>query len=303
MKKKMNMVAAAALSMLVWTHQAQAEILDYNHAFSYSELGAEIISYGEKTQVGAGELNLNQSVVNVVQRSGGYTPVSETTGFYVNTATTLDPRTARESWDISPYGVVQTNDRKVRWNELYMMASWLPSDDSGLHYVAGFGMATMAFSRSDFTLTTIGKTLANQEIGSIGEDSTHISANVGVKYDSTFIDPDEESRLQAGFSLGVPVYYRVENSKYSGTAWTEYFKGYDINADVGYGFQIFEKFMLSLHLDAQYKFRPQTSSENVTFKQPDPANLSQLLTYTGSGFIPEATIWNVRTTIGVEWSY
>ena len=272
----------------------QAKILDYNHAFSYSEIGAEIVSYGEETTVGGYPLNMEAVVVNVVQRSGGYTPVSEFGGFYVQTATTLDPLSAHEQWDIQPFGVIQENERKVRWNELNVSYSYI-FRDTGYHLIAGGSIATLSFIRSNFQRgantaafeNAVGSTLTVFP-GAISEDSTHFSAHIGFRYDSTFLDPDETDRLLWGVSAGIPVYYKVENSGFPGTTWIENFKGYDLSANVNYGIQLFEKFMLSMSAEGLYKSRPETHGEVVSG---------------GIGRIPKVTIWNVRLGVGVEWSY
>ena len=274
--------------------QAQAVILDYNHAFSYSEIGTETISYGETTTVAGYQLNLSQAVTNAVQRSGGYTPLSDELGFYIQSATTLDPLPAEESWNISPFGSVQTNQRKVRWNELSVLLSW-QFHETGYHAVTGMNISALSFTRSYFQRSTgtaafeaaTASTLS-LPTGSITEDSTNVSALIGFRYDSTFIDPDETTRLLGGIMLGTPVYYKVENSGFPGVRWVEYFQGYDVVANIGYGMQIHEKFLFSMHTEVIYKKRFETSGLAVAG---------------GTGRIPEVTIWNARVTAGVEWSY
>ena len=294
MQGVMKKFSGCCLCFWALCSSASAEILDYNHAFSYTEIGAEIISYGEKTTVSGYPLNMEAVVVNVAQRSGGYTPVSEFGGFYIQTATTLDPLSANEQWDIQPFGVVQENERKVRWNELNVLYSQL-FRDSGYHLVAGASIATLSFIRSAFT-KGVGATAFENAVGTplnifpgaISEDSTHVTANIGFRYDSTFLDPDETSRFLWGVSAGVPLYYKVENSNFPGTTWVEYFKGYDVAANISYGFQVYEKFMLSMSAEGLYKRRPETHGIAVSG---------------GVGRIPEVTIWNVRLAAGIEWSY
>jgi len=301
-----RLMSVGALSGLLFAPSVQAEILDYNHAFSYSEIGSETVSYGEKTLFVGEELNMNTAVTNIAQRSGGYTPISEFAGFYVQTSTTLDPLSTTEEWILPTYGVVQRDERKVRWNELNIMYSWLFAN-SGYHVVGGVNIATLSFIRSYFRagegtpalnayLATIypPDPVTGDPVeltfsdGAITEDSTHMVANVGFRYDSTFLDPDETTRLLWGVSVGVPMYYKVENSNFPGVTWTSNFEGYDITANVGYGFQIYEKFMLSMSSEFLYKFRPETEGIAVTG---------------GTGKIPDVTIGSLRLALGVEWSY
>ena len=291
---KLTRITGGLLLCVSGISTAYADILDYNHASSYSEIGAELVTYAESTTVGGYPLTMSATVTNMVQRSGGYTPVSEFGGFYIQTATTLDPLSAHEEWDISPFGIIQTNERKVRWNELNAYYSWL-FRDTGYQVVGGMGISTLSFIRSDFQRSTgtsafetsLGSTLSIFP-GAISEDSTHVVANVGFRYDSTFVDPDETTRFQWGISAGVPVYYKVENSNFPGTTWTENFQGYDVTGNVGYGFQLHEKFLMSMSAEVLYKLRPETSGKAVAG---------------GTGRIPEVTVSNVRLTAGLEWSY
>jgi len=294
MQGMMRQLGVGFLCVWALCSSAHAEVLDYNHAFSYSEIGSETVWYGEKTTVEGYPLEMGAWVTNVVQRSGGYTPVSEWDGFYIQTATTLDPLSAHEQWDIQPFGIVQENERKVRWNELNVMFSHL-FQDSGYHIVGGVGIATLSFIRSNFVKgsgapafeSAVGSPLTVFP-GAISEDSTHISSNVGLRYDSTFLDPNETTRFLWGISAGMPIMYKVENSGFPGVTWVEYFKGYNLAANISYGFQVFDKFMLSMSAEGLYKKRPETHGQAVSG---------------GIGRIPEVDIWNMRIAVGVEWSY
>ncbi|MDX8383497.1 MAG: hypothetical protein R8M45_05410, partial [Ghiorsea sp.] len=215
-------------------------------------------------------------------------------GFYVHSATTLDALPSQEQWNVGTFGSVQSNERKVHWNELNILVSWR-FQDSGYHMVAGASMSTLGFVRSGFKRddgtaafeASLGKTLAIPT-GAVTEDSTNIALNMGVRYDSTFVNPDESSRFLAGVLAGIPAYYKVENSNFPGARWVSSFQGYDLQANIGYGFKVFEEFMLSTHVEVLYKFRPQTDGVAVAG---------------GTGVIPDVTIWNFRTVLGLEWSY
>ncbi len=271
-----------------------ADGLPANHAFSYFEVGMENISYGETSTVRGYPLNMEAVVSNVVQRSGGYTPIGKDSGFYVQVATTLIPSAAHEQWNIQPFGVIQENERKVNWNELNVKYASLISG-TGHQLVAGVEVTTLSFTRFSFNRaadtaafeSATGSTLVTPS-GAIVEDSINLTANIGYRYDSTFVTPNETTRFLGGIHVGVPVYYRVENSSLPNTSWIEYFKGYDVSANAGYGIQIFENFMVSTSMELLYKFRPETHGKAVAG---------------GIGRIPEVTIWSARLSAGVTWVY
>jgi len=274
-------------------HSAYAD--DTNHSFSYFELGSETVTYGETTTVAGHKLDMSKSVTNPVQRSGGYTPIGEDDGFYIQVATTLDAISATEAWNIAPFGEVQTNQRKVRWNGMSLLYS-SKFEYSGVHVVGGLNFMTLSFMRSNFQKST-GATAFEASIapttytvfpGSITEDSTSASAVIGIRYDSLFSDSHVDSRIQAGITGGVPVYYKVENSNFPNTKWVEYFQGYDVQANIGYAHRIYKDFFVSLNLDVNYKKRPETSGQPVAG---------------GTGRIPEVTMTNVRTSLGLEWGF
>jgi len=266
-----------------------------NPSFSYFEVGVETVVYGESTSVVGHKLDMSQAVSNPVQRSGGYTPIDEDSGFYIQVATTLDAISATEAWNIAPFGEVQTNQRKVRWNSMSLLYA-SKFQDSGLQLVGGINFMTLSFMRSNFQKSTgapafetsISPTTYTVFPGSITEDSTSASAVVGVKYDSIFFDSYIDSRLQTGFTVGVPVYYKVENSNFANTQWVEYFHGYDVQANVGFAFRIYKDFFMNLNLDVNYKKRPETSGQAVSG---------------GTGRIPEVTMTNIRTSMGLIWGF
>jgi len=266
-----------------------------NPSFSYFELGSETVIYGETTSVAGHKLDMSQAVSNPVQRSGGYTPIDENSGFYIQVATTLDAISATEAWNIAPFGEVQTNQRKVRWNGMSLLYS-SRFQDSGLHLVGGINFMTLSFMRSNFQKSTgapafetsISPTTYTVFPGSITEDSTSASAVVGIRYDSIFSDSAVDSRIQTGFTVGVPMYYKVENSNFPNTQWVEYFQGYDVQANVGYSHRIYKDFFVNINLDVNYKKRLETRGQPVSG---------------GTGRIPEVTMTNIRTNIGLIWGF
>jgi len=268
---------------------------DTNQSFSYFELGTESVMYAETTSVAGHKLDMSKRVSNPAQRSGGYTPIDEDSGFYIQVATTLDAISATEAWNIAPFGEVQTNQRKVRWNSMLLLYS-SKFQDSGLHLVGGINFMTLSFMRSNFQKSTgapafeasISPTTYTVFPGSITEDSTSASAVVGVRYDSIFSDNYVDSRIRTGFTVGVPMYYKVENSNFPNTQWVEYFQGYDLQANVGYAHRIYKDFFVNFNLDVNYKKRPETGGQPVSG---------------GTGRIPEVTMTNVRASMGLIWGF
>ncbi|MDQ6988417.1 MAG: hypothetical protein Q9M19_00945 [Mariprofundaceae bacterium] len=295
MKPMQYLCYTLLLPCFLFSQAAKADVLDYNHAFSYFEMGFESISYAEDIKIQGYDLSMEQTVFNPIQRSGGYTPFTENSGFYIQTSSTLDASLKREEWDIQPFGIVQNNLRKVSLNELNVLYAWL-FEQTGYHLVTGMGITTLAFSRSDFQKdvgapafeAAIAPTTYTAFPGAISEDSTNITVNIGLKYDTTFIDPDATTRWQAGVMLGIPMYYKVVNSQFPGAEWVSNFQGFDVSADIGYAFQIYEKFMLNTNAAILYKTRPETDGVAVSG---------------GTGVIPEVTILSARLSTGISWSF
>lgn len=266
---------------------------EYNSNFSYFELGAEVISYSEATSVAGHVLDMSKQVVNPVQRSGSYTPIGDDAGFYIQVATTLDALSATEEWNIAPFGVVQTNQRKVRWNDLSLLYA-SQFEYSGFHVVGGLNVMTLSFTRSNFQKSvgapafeaSIAPTTFSVFPGSITEDSTNVSALIGIRYDSLFDKTYDDTRWQIGLTGGIPLYYKVENSNFPNVSWTEYFKGFDVQSNVGYAFRIYKDFFMNMQLSASYKKRPETKGVAVTG---------------GTGRVPAVTMYNIRASLGLEW--
>lgn len=135
---------------------------------------------------------------------------------------------------------MQENRRKVSLNELNVLYSKLLKN-SGQHIVAGLGISTLAFMRSNFQRGT----------GAPASDAA--TGAILVVYPGAISED----------SINVVV-------------------------NIGYGFQLLRKLMLSTSLELQYKKRPETHGIAVTG---------------GIGRIPEVTIWNMRISAGVEWNY
>jgi len=150
-------------------------------------------------------------MLNLTQRSLGYTSVSDDFGFYITTASTLSANPVDESWSMGQYGTIQTNKRKVMLTDLHVQAAWMIQDS--LQVLAGLSMNRMSFSRSGFnypkgtrgvatvnaqtntvsafTANPLGSTqqitpaggYITRQPGAVFEDSTTLTAEIGVNYD------------------------------------------------------------------------------------------------------------------------
>lgn len=256
-------------------------------------------------------------MTNLTQRSSGYTAVDDHFGFYITTISTLSASQRQESWTWGNYGTVQTNQRKVMLTDLEVSAAWEIFDHhfDGLQLVSGLNLNRMSFSRSGFSypkgtqgaatitagqvvlgsfaanangplqqLTAGGGYLARQP-GAVFEDSTTLLAEIGLNYDSFFSDA-QGIRFLGGIKAGIPLYYYVTNSNYPNTSWTSSFKGYNLHADLGIGFQIKDNFDFIVMGSSDYRFRPSTSVDPVT-----------------GGVVPNITVTILRATAGLSWSF
>jgi len=283
---------------------------------TFLTLGVESVQYDENT---SGITASGSPMNNMIQRSSSYTHVDDDFGFYITTNSTLLANQKSESWNLSPYGIVQTNQRKVILTDIALDGAW--NIGNGLQITGGLGMNTMSFSRASFKYpqgtqgtiavnannqvtsftannlgsyqqvspsTAVAPALYNGRIlarspGAVFEDSTSILGQVGVKYDSFFLD-DSGLRLLGGLRVGIPLYYYVTNSGYSNMSWTSSFKGYNLHADLGIGFEIANHFDFIVIASGDYRYRPQTNT-------------------VGRAFIPNVKVTVLRTTAGLSWDY
>ncbi|MDQ6953333.1 MAG: hypothetical protein Q9M15_07390 [Mariprofundaceae bacterium] len=285
-----------------------------NQNLTLFTLGMESVQYSEDT--GSGITASGKSMTNLTQRSSGYTAVDDHFGFYITTISTLSAGQVQESWSWGNYGTVQTNQRKVMLTDLELSAAWEIFDHyfDGLQLVSGLNLNRMSFSRSGFIypkgtqgtvatnaagnvlsftpnnngaiqqLTPAGGYIARQP-GAVFEDSTTLLAEIGLNYDSFFSDA-QGIRFLGGVKAGIPLYYYVTNSNYPNTSWTSSFKGYNLHANVGVGFQIKDNFDFVVMGSGDYRFRPSTSV--------DPAT---------GGIVPNITVTIFRATAGLSWSF
>jgi len=310
MIKKLGVAAA----LLGWMGVASAQEAQN---LTFLTLGAESVQYSENTSSGITASGPRMN--NMIQRSSSYTNVSDDFGFYITTNSTLIGNQNNENWTLSPYGIVQQNQRKVILTDITLDTAW--GIGHGWQVTGGLAMNTMSFSRSGFKYPqgTRGTLTANannqirfvpnnlgqyQELqvntataataayngqavkrnpGAVFEDSTTILGQVGVKYDSFFLD-DSGFRLLGGVSAGIPLFYYVTNSDFPNTSWTSSFQGYNLHADLGIGFRIKDNFDFVVLGSGDYRYRPATNK-------------------IGNAFVPNITVTALRATAGLSWSY
>jgi len=294
------------MSSMALTLMGTAAYADEEKSLTMFTLGMESVQYSENT--GSGITASGKNMLNLTQKSLGYTAVSDDFGFYITTVSTLTASQANESWTLGQFGTVQTNQRKVMLTDLHVQAAWMVQDSVQL--LAGLGMNRMSFSRSGFTypkgtrgtatgnpilftpdpngpiqqLTPAGGYIARQP-GAVFEDSTSLMAEIGVNYDSFFQHTDG-LRLIGSVRAAIPVYYYVTNSNYPNASWSNAFKGYNLHADLGLGYQLKDNFDFIISASGDYRYRPATSVDAVT-----------------GGFVPNATITIARLTAGLAWSF
>jgi len=305
MIKKIGVVAALLGSMGVASAQEGQNL-------TFLTLGAESVQYGENT---VGITASGPRMNNMIQRSSSYTRVNDDFGFYITTTSTLIGNQNNESWTMSPYGIVQQTQRKVILTDITLDTAW--DIGHGLQITGGLGMNTMSFSRSAFaypkgtrgtatTVTANGQTTVvpgtfaadpngplqqltatggylTRSPGAVFEDSTSILGQIGIKYDSFFLN-DRGFRLLAGANAGIPLFYYVTNSLFPNTSWTSLFQGYNLHADLGIGFKIKDNFDFIVLGSGDYRYRPATNK-------------------IGRAFVPNVTVTILRATAGLSWSY
>ncbi|MDQ6995062.1 MAG: hypothetical protein Q9M18_05650, partial [Mariprofundaceae bacterium] len=138
MIKKISVAIAFLGAMNVASVQADENL-------TFLTLGVESVQYNENT---SGITASGAPMNNMIQRSSSYTHVNDDFGFYITTNSTLIANQKGENWNYSPYGIVQTNQRKVILTDISLDGAW--NIGNGLQMTGGLGMNTMSFSRSGF---------------------------------------------------------------------------------------------------------------------------------------------------------
>jgi len=295
--KKRNLMSTAIICIALPAIAVANENLQ-QQSFSYIELGMESITYKEQSTSGAIS-QTSPAVANLIQRTGGYTPVTDKVGFYIETESTLEAGSANETWTVNPFGTVQTNVRTAKLASLKALSAYHLESMPGLHITTGLQYESMSFTRSNFAAINPGAANFDAAIkaagnpngfvtagGAINEDSTSIMGLIGFRYNDFFANarPDSKFRLLVSGSVGVPLYYSIKNSQYPNTEWTSSFAGYDLNGSLGVSYVVFNNFSLQATVTANYIKRSQTSVVN-------------------GAYVPVITATRIAPACGFNWTF
>ena len=303
------------LAVLVWAAgqplHAKEEGTAQKPNYTMFTLGAEFVQYQENT---TGITGSGPRMVNVMQRSSGYTGLTDRFGYYITTASTLLANRGDEDWTLAPHGVVQRNRRIVRLADLEVLAAW---GGEGWRIVGGLAAETMSFTRSGFRypqgtrgslstnnqgqlvfapdplggfqkVTTGGVThYVQRQLGAVNEDSLSVLVKGGFVWDTFFSDQASPWRFLAGAYIATPIYYRVTNTEYPNSAWSATLGGgYDLSGEVAVGRRVFGGLTLLARAEGIYRVRPQTKT--------DPAT---------GGFVPRVKVSALRFSVGGSWVF
>ncbi len=299
----MRIIMIVMLLLLTCVGSAQGG--EYKN-FTIFSLGYENVNYKEAS----GALTSSgRHMNNMMQASKAYTAINDDFGFYISTVSTLVTNSSAEQWSVSPYGTIQTNQRRMSAVDLYIDAAMNMSD--GWQLTMGLGWNKETFTRAGYAypqgvrgncvFTATGCTFTPnasgifQEIapggvviarldGATVEDSNSLMLRFGVRYDTFFTD-DSQWRLMAGTQAAVPLYYYVTSSILPGLTWKSSFRGYNLHVDGGMGYKLTPKFDVLFLLSGDYRYRPQTN--------PGVGGLT----------VPNTKVFILRPSIGLGWSF
>jgi len=267
---------------------------------SYTQfgLGIEAVSYQERMSVGAGELRMKTQVNNIIQRSGGYTPISRKSGFIIDTISSIDSGNSTENWNLGNLGRVQTDNMRVEMTEVNLEGVRVYKP--GHFFSGGLGVRNLKFTRSNFQASAV---IRDIPLGAIAESNINVVATLGYRYDSFFIEPERTIRTAFMVQTGIPVYYGVENT--GGSMWNrqsvintvnaavtaqppvsivKYFpSGYDIKLNGLVGYKINNRFTISSFTELAYTKRSSMTKANAT--------------------VPEVTVLALRSTLSMLWTF
>jgi len=267
-------------------------------SYTHFGLGIEAVTYQERMSVGAGELRLKTTVNNVIQRSGGYTPISSKAGFIIGTVSSIDSGNSTENWNLGNLGTVQTDNMRVEMTEVNLEGVRVYKP--GHFFSGGLGVRNLKFTRSNFNTSTA---IRDTPLGAIAESNMNVVATVGYRYDSFFIEPERTIRTAFMVQAGIPVYYDVENTggamhnRLSGNqnvniavyrqapvSIVKYFpSGYDIKLNGLLGYKINNRFTVTSFNELAYTKRSSMTKANAT--------------------VPEVTVLALRSTLSMLWTF
>ena len=283
----------------------------HNQPFSFFGVGNEFISYHEQINSAS---KLKVSFNNPVQRSGGYIPLFQNHGLYMLSSSTLKSTTSGEKWNVDGIGTIQENDSKISWNELTLAVAH--HFKPGHQVTFGADYYTMKFTRFNFRsgdgTDTYNTTVNHQptydqwtanpatkdkiypglrpenNLTTVIEDFSCLTAMVGYRYDTFFVQSESPWRLAVGVRAGLPLYYQVENSQLPNDTFIgSVNKGYDFGADAELGWKYSKHFSAVVRADYNYKFR------NALIE------VHPVLT----SMIPENTVNSLQSTVALLWAF
>ncbi|PLX86221.1 MAG: hypothetical protein C0618_09590 [Desulfuromonas sp.] len=203
-----GLVACSFLVLCCFSSALASEEKGYRGSFTTLGVGVETVTYQEKTRLRDGNpVETDTTLVNVVQRSAGYTGVSERFGFYLETLSSLSTGTDQEEWDHSVAGIIQTNEMKVQTSEFNLLGAYHVRP--GHMVTAGLDVFSLNFTRSDVRTSN---QVQNAALGAVSEDSFSFVAELGYRYDSSFVRPKQSLGYHLGAKASFPIFYKVYNS-------------------------------------------------------------------------------------------
>lgn len=133
------------IASLIFPASAMAEFS--NTSYSFFGAGAEIVSYSEKLDnFGGQKVDSEFQVVNINQRSGGYTAVSDNFGFFIKTASTLIANEETEDWKAKGIsGNIQEDTAAMNFQMLDISGAY--HFGNGTYALAGIHYQKLSFSR------------------------------------------------------------------------------------------------------------------------------------------------------------
>ncbi|WP_125782514.1 autotransporter outer membrane beta-barrel domain-containing protein [Pseudoalteromonas rubra] len=306
-----------------------------NPSYSEIRLGFESIDYSEALNdlSGLGRLTQDATVSNPTIRQLSYSGINEDWGVYIGAAATIYTGLDTETWYVNDFtdpndsavkhnfGAVQTNDFKVKSNEIAMSAAY--------HYTRAFQFTfggrvfTSSFTRSNYQFAQPGagdfdRVLQSaprgendpvarfnlpgqnntgegdleglpgnlQSVVSTTEDQMSIIAAAGVRYDSQLKDSFKKLSWYLDAEVSLPVYTRVQNTRNIEKTLSESFNGWGLQGRAGIRYQVLDNIALMLGVDASYKERDAISESAGSRRS-----------------VPDIEYVNYAITAGLQWGY
>ncbi|WCN12380.1 hypothetical protein GV054_04865 [Marinomonas mediterranea] len=268
-----------------------------NEAFTFIGFNAGQITYKEGGTLSSGvKFETSPTTTNIFNYSGGYTPIGDRFGFYINNTSTLTSDQANEEWSASGTngsasvdGVYQTDLASSKHQALDMLGGYLLGGGHQVVFGASYtqssidrsgfksGSALDAFNQTNLApyvgtegvlgngtpentyeaLENIYGADPNGKIRNFTETFTTFALQAGYKYDSLFKSRELGSRVQFGATIGLPMYYSVVNTSSPTLTFDSSFEGFDVGLNAGYGWRFTENVGLIATVNYFYRIRPE----------------------------------------------